>query len=164
MSNALAVLAVVHAAGGDLNEAGLALAEMAPLPGRGAAVAARGATILDESYNANPASMAAALDVLAAMPGRHLAVLGAMGELGEAGPSLHAALAGPIGRAEIAALALVGPEMADLARVTGAAHLPDAAAATRWAEAEMRPGDVLLVKGSNYHGLARLVAALRDPA
>ncbi len=163
VSNALAVLAAVHAVGGDLAEAGLALAEMAPLPGRGARVevplAGGAAILLDESYNANPASMEAALAVLARAPGRRLAVLGAMKELGAASDALHAALAGAIARAGLAELALVGPEMEAL-RLPGAAHLPDAEAALAWVRARLRPGDTLLVKGSNAVGLSRIVEAL----
>ncbi len=88
LSNALAVLAAVDAAGGDLALAGLALAELSGLPGRGERLTiARGegaATVLDESYNANPASMAAALAVLGgvAATGRKRVILGEMRELG----------------------------------------------------------------------------------
>ena len=166
VSNALCVLAVVHAAGGDVNEAGLALAEMVPLAGRGARrtvrVAGGEATLLDESYNANPASMAAALALLGTMPGRRLAVLGAMRELGERSDDLHAALAAPVEAAGVATVALVDPAMAPLADRLGgrATLLADADTAMRWAAATLRPGDVLLVKGSNSIGLARLVAAL----
>lgn len=164
VSNALAVLAAVAAAGGDIAEAALALADMAPLAGRGAvlrvAVPGGTAVILDESYNANPASMAAALAVLGARPeARRLAVLGAMKELGARSDELHAGLAAPIGKAGIAELALVGPEMAAL-DLPGATRLADAAAAADWARARLRPGDVLLVKGSNSVGLDAVVKAL----
>ena len=164
VNNALAVLAAVHAAGGDLAEAGLALAALRDLPGRGARVAvpvAGGhATLLDESYNANPASMAAALAVLADTHApRKLAVLGAMRELGERGPALHAGLAAPIAAAGVSVLALVGAEMEAL-RLPNAVHLPDAASALAWARAELRAGDVMLVKGSNSVGLGRVVAGL----
>jgi UDP-N-acetylmuramoyl-tripeptide--D-alanyl-D-alanine ligase len=166
VNNALCVLASVHAADGDLAQAGLALADLADLPGRGArvrlALAAGEALLMDESYNANPASMAAALAVLAATPAtRRLAILGAMKELGAAGPALHAGLAQPIAEAGIAELALVGDDMRALA-VDGAAYLPDAEAALHWARAKLRPGDALLVKGSNSMGLARVVAGLRE--
>ena len=164
VGNALAVLAAVKAAGGDIAEAGLALAGLSDLPGRGArrTIAAAGgtATLIDESYNANPVSMAAALAVLRDTPAkRRIAVLGAMRELGAAGEALHAGLAAPIADAGVAELALVGPEMAAL-NVPGAVHLGDAAAATDWARATLRDGDVLLVKGSNSIQLGRLVAAL----
>ncbi len=165
VGNALAVLAAVKAAGGDLAEAGLALAALTGLPGRGARVRllvpGGTATLIDESYNANPASMAAALAVLRDVPaGRRLAILGAMRELGGETEDLHAGLAAPIAEAGVAELALVGPEMAAL-KVDGAALLPDAAAATDWARGMLRAGDVLLVKGSNSVGLGRVVSDLR---
>lgn len=168
VGNALAVLAAVKAAGGDLAEAGLALAGLTGLPGRGArhSVPAAGgeAVLIDESYNANPVSMAAALAVLRDTPAkRRIAVLGAMRELGGETAALHAALAAPIAEAGVAELALVGPEMAAL-KVDGATHLPNAAAAAEWARAMLRDGDVLLVKGSNSVGLGGLVADLRRQA
>ena len=166
VGNALAVLAELKAAGWDIAEAALALAGLSDLPGRGArrtiAVAGGTATLIDESYNANPASMAAALAVLRDTPARRrVAVLGSMRELGTAGEALHAGLAAPIADAGVTALALVGTEMAAL-QVDGAVHLPDAAAATDWARATLKDGDVLLVKGSNSIQLGRLVAALQE--
>jgi UDP-N-acetylmuramoyl-tripeptide--D-alanyl-D-alanine ligase len=168
VGNALAVLATVKAAGGDLAEAGLALAGMTDLPGRGGRVTlpvpGGKALLIDESYNANPASMAAALAVLRDTPAkRRLAVLGAMRELGGETEALHAALKAPVAEAGVAEIALVGPEMAAL-KLDGAAYLPDADAATDWARAMLRDGDVLLVKGSNSVGLPRLVAALKGAA
>lgn len=176
VSNALAVLAAVKAAGGDIAEAGLALAEMTGLPGRGAririAVGGGTATLIDESYNANPVSMAAALMVLGeatidrasdngSSHGRKIAILGAMRELGEAGPILHAELAAPICAAGITEIALVGDEMTAL-KVDGAAYLPDAEAALAWARAILRPDDILLVKGSNSVGLSRVISGLQQ--
>ena len=168
VGNALAVLAAVKAAGGDLAEAGLALAELTELPGRGGraklAVDDGEAVLIDESYNANPASMAAALAVLRDTPAkRRLAVLGAMRELGDETAALHAGLSAPLADAGVQGLALVGPEMQALA-FDGAAYLPDADAALTWAKATLRAGDVLLVKGSNSVGLGRLVAALKGAA
>ncbi len=165
VSNALCLLGAVKAAGGDLAEAGLALAGLRPLAGRGERVAiplpGGTATILDESYNANPTSMAVALAVLRDTPAkRRLAILGAMRELGEASDRLHADLADPIAEAKIAELALVGAEMQALA-LDGASHLADAKAALSWARANLRDGDVLLVKGSNSVGLGTLVEALK---
>ncbi len=168
VGNALAVLAAVKAAGGDIAEAGLALAALSDLPGRGARhtlkVAGGSATLIDESYNANPASMAAALAVLRDTPAkRRVAVLGAMRELGSGSDALHAGLAAPIADAGVAELALVGPEMAAL-KVPGAVHLPDATAAIAWVRDTLGDGDVLLVKGSNSLQLGRLVAALLEEA
>jgi UDP-N-acetylmuramoyl-tripeptide--D-alanyl-D-alanine ligase len=175
VSNALAVLAAVEAAGGDLAQAGLALAELADLPGRGArvavAVAGGTATVIDESYNANPASMAASLAVLAgiapAVGGRRLALLGAMKELGEASDEFHADLAPDVVAAEPSAIILVGNEMKALAAaLTGrldVRHVADAAAAARELDDLLQADDVLLVKGSNSVGLGGIVAQLRRP-
>ena len=173
MSNALAVLAAVAAVDGDVGLAGLALAEMGGLDGRGARfeamVAGGTALVLDESYNANPASMRATLAVLADEPGRHVAVLGQMGELGEDGPAYHADLAGPVLDAKVEAVLLVGEAMAPLVlalegaleRKVNVVHVPDAATAVASLDALVRPGDAVLVKGSNSVGLARVVSALR---
>ncbi|MGI4732744.1 MAG: UDP-N-acetylmuramoyl-tripeptide--D-alanyl-D-alanine ligase [Janthinobacterium lividum] len=168
VSNALAVLAAVDAAGGDLALAGLALAELGGLAGRGArltvAVPGGEALVIDESYNANPSSMRATLAVLADEPGRHVAVLGEMRELGEAGPGHHAALAGPIVAARVEAVLLVGGAMAPLADALAGrlrtVHVADAAGALGQLPAMLAPGDAVLVKGSNGVGLSRVVAAL----
>ena len=119
MSNSLAVLAAVDAVGGDLALAGLALAELGGLAGRGdrfRATAGDGtALVIDESYNANPASMRATLAVLGAEEGRKLAVLGEMRELGDKSAGYHADLAGPVRDAGVQLAILVGEAMAPLA-------------------------------------------------
>lgn len=170
VSNALAVLAAVHAVGGDLALAALALADLGGLKGRGERrrIPAGGgeALLIDESYNANPASMAATLKVLGdeAVPGRRIAVLGAMRELGPESDDFHAALAAPVAAAHVDYAILVGAEMDALAKALGPttkmAHVPDAAAATDLARKAIGPGDAILVKGSNSIGLAALVEAL----
>lgn len=174
VANAMGVLAVVAAAGADLNAAGVALAELPGIAGRGArhtiAVGSGEALLIDESYNANPASMAATLAQLAREPARrHVAILGAMKELGEHGPEFHAALARPIEAAGVKALVLVGDEMAPLAaHLSGKslesgfdfAHGRDVAEVVEQVKAMIRPGDAILVKGSNSVGLSRIVAAL----
>ena len=177
--NALAVLAAVHAAGGDLALAGLALAELTDLPGRGrrfrAAAGAGPAVVIDESYNANPASMAASLAVLGeiapAAGGRRLALLGQMGELGATSDELHAALAPLVVAAGVHTLILVGnamkPLASALARRLDVRHVADAAAAQAEIDRLLAADDVLLVKGSNSVGLGAVVAALaarRDAA
>ncbi len=176
--NSLAVMAAVRAVGGDLGAAGLALAEMQGLKGRGARfeIAVRGgqALVIDESYNANPASMRATLAQLAATTARRrFAVLGAMKELGDFGPGLHAALAEPLTQANVDYAVLVGDEMAALADElgkSGAAALgkPICFAHCRSPEEArealaafgLAGGDAILVKGSNSVGLGKLVAAL----
>ncbi|MBS0480845.1 MAG: UDP-N-acetylmuramoyl-tripeptide--D-alanyl-D-alanine ligase [Proteobacteria bacterium] len=187
IANSLAVIAAVRAAGGDLGATGLALAEMEGLKGRGARseIAAPGgdgsgkAVVIDESYNANPASMRATLAQLGAGPARRrIAVLGAMKELGEHGPAFHAALAEPIAAARIDHLFLVGDEMQALSEELGAEELGKAPAAAlgkpiRFAQCGsaqealtglrqlgLEGGDAILVKGSNSVGLGAVVAAL----
>lgn len=179
VTNSLAVMAAVRAVGGDLGAAGLALAEMEGLAGRGArteiATADAGkALLIDESYNANPASMRATLAQLGlTRAARRIAVLGAMKELGDFGPGLHAALAEPLAAAEVDYAVLVGDEMTALADELGKlgggtlgkavrfAHCrTPAEAQAALAEFGVENGDAILVKGSNSVGLGSLVAAL----
>ena len=168
VSNALCVLAAVEAAGGDLAGAGLALAEMTGLPGRGARVRTTvdggEAVLIDESYNANPGSMAATIRELGQEKGRRLALLGEMRELGDGSAGFHRALADPLVDAKVAHAILVGDGMAPLAESLAGridvTHVADATAAQRHLADMLRPGDAVLVKGSNAIGLARVVTAL----
>ena len=167
VSNALAVLAAVEAVGGDLAVAGLALADMGGLKGRGERhhipLDGGEALLIDESYNANPASMAATLKSLGAenVAGRRIAVLGPMRELGEQGPALHAALAEPVRAASVDEVILVGEDMRPLADALDSSFhvtlVDSVEAATDALVAMLRPGDAVLVKASNSIGLARLV-------
>ena len=170
VSNALAVIGAVEAVGGDLAAAGLALAELAGLKGRGErhriAAGAGEALLIDESYNANPSSMRATLRTLGAEPvsGKRIAVLGAMKELGETSDSFHAGLAEPLLAAGVELAILVGDEMAPLAKALGQkvkiSHVPDASSALEPLREAIGPGDAILVKGSNSIGLAAVVEAL----
>jgi len=168
VSNALAVVACVEAAGADLGLAGLALAELGGLQGRGArfmtTLADGQALVIDESYNANPASMRATLAVLAKEPGRHVALLGEMRELGDASADYHAGLAEPIVAANVEMALLVGEAMAPLAQAlegkVETVHVGDAAAALTSLRTILAPGDAVLIKGSNGVGLARVVTSL----
>ena len=160
--------AVRHDAGGDLAAAGLALADMAGLPGRGRRVTIRlpdgDALLIDEAYNANPASMRATLAMLGQEKGRKVAILGSMRELGPEEAELHAALAQPISEAGVDLALLVGTEMKPLAEALEGkvefVHVPDAAAAADRALRLIASGDAVLVKGSNSVGLAGVVDAL----
>jgi len=168
VSNALGVLAAVQAVGGDVGLAGLALAELGGLKGRGARFLAKigggEVLVIDESYNANPASMRATLAVLAHETGRHVAVLGEMRELGDKSDEYHIDLAGPIRDARVEAVILVGEAMAPLASalegVVDFVHVADAASARDRLAAILAPGDAVLIKGSNGVGLARVVSSL----
>ncbi|UVO54475.1 UDP-N-acetylmuramoyl-tripeptide--D-alanyl-D-alanine ligase [Sphingomonas sp. SUN039] len=170
VSNALAVLAAVQALGADLGAAALALADMEQLAGRGARLDVRvgsgTALVIDESYNANPASMRATLDVLASEPGRKIAVLGAMRELGAESDALHAGLAGDVVAAGVDYALLVGSGMEPLASaLEGKAevrHVADAATADAALASLIAPGDAVLIKGSNSVGLSALVASLKS--
>ena len=169
VSNALAVLAAVEAVGGDLGQAGLALAEMAGLPGRGARRRIRTpdggeALLIDEAYNANPASMAATLAQLGEEKGRRVAVLGAMKELGDLSESLHAGLADPIRSADVGLAVLVGDEMAPLADALAGSvpveKVKDVSEVLAILPDRLRGDDVVLIKGSNSVGLSRVVETL----
>ncbi|WP_404333780.1 UDP-N-acetylmuramoyl-tripeptide--D-alanyl-D-alanine ligase [Sphingomonas sp. MMS12-HWE2-04] len=170
VSNAMAILAAVDAVGSDLEMAGLAMAEMGGLPGRGArflaSVDGGEALVIDESYNANPASMRATLAVLAREDGRKLAVLGEMRELGDHSEAFHADLAEPIAAAGVERAILVGEAMQPLANALEGridfVHVPDAATALDRLNAVLAPGDAVLVKGSNGVRLSGLVAALAE--
>ena len=173
--NSLAVMAAVRAAGGDMAAAGLALAEMGGLKGRGARhgidVPGGKARLMDGSYNANPASMRATLAQLGQTPsGRRIAVLGAMKELGDFGPQFHAALSEPVLAADVDYAVLVGEEMSALARELGKPESSVLGKPIAWAHCRTADeaielledfgvvaGDAVLVKGSNSVGLGRLV-------
>jgi UDP-N-acetylmuramoyl-tripeptide--D-alanyl-D-alanine ligase len=167
VTNALAVLAAVEALGADVAVAGLALADMAGLKGRGARhtieLAGGEALLIDESYNANPASMAATLKSLGSerRATRRIAVLGPMRELGTHSAELHAGLAPAVLDAHVDELILIGEEMRPLAeQVIGKVSL-DLVETVEQATDELlrrvRPGDAVLVKASNSVGLAKLV-------
>ncbi|KQN25830.1 UDP-N-acetylmuramoylalanyl-D-glutamyl-2, 6-diaminopimelate--D-alanyl-D-alanine ligase [Sphingomonas sp. Leaf33] len=172
VSNSLAVLAAIDAVEGDLGRAGLALADMAGLPGRGQRFHARvpggEALVIDESYNANPSSMRATLAVLAQEERRRIAVLGGMRELGDDSAAYHAGLIHPIDEAGISHAILVGAEMLPLAQALEGrvdfVHVPDAATAQACLRDVLAPGDAVLIKGSNGIGLSAVVAALKTPA
>ena len=172
VSNALAVLAAVEAVGGDVGIAGLALADLGGLTGRGARHQLRvdggEALLIDESYNANPASMAATLKSLGAETGvsRRIAVLGPMRELGEHSDALHAGLAPAVIDAHVDALVLVGEDMRPLEDAldgqVDVIRAGDADAAADVLLDLLRPGDAVLVKASNSIGLARVVDRVKE--
>ena len=169
VSNALCVLAAIDAVSGDLAAAGLALSDLAGLAGRGAqhilVLAGGEALLIDESYNANPTSIAATLAVLGATAAlRRIAVLGAMRELGETSDALHASLAEPIIAAGVDFALLVGPGIEPLAKAlegkVETVHVPNASAALEIVAKMIAPGDAILIKGSNAIGLNHIVASL----
>ncbi|MFC4291773.1 UDP-N-acetylmuramoyl-tripeptide--D-alanyl-D-alanine ligase [Sphingorhabdus arenilitoris] len=172
IANSLAVLAAVEAVGGDLAAAGLAMAELGGLAGRGARhqVSVDGGDVLliDESYNANPASMAATLSDLANQPGgRRIAVLADMKELGTQSAHFHTGLAAHLASAKVDYAILVGEEMQNLVQslkqgVEGPAkfdHCGSAQEALTLLQGQLQPDDIVLVKGSNSMGLSAIINA-----
>ena len=174
VENALGALLAAEALGANLDACASALERFSPQQGRGARFSITTpdgpAIIIDESYNANPASMRAALKLLAAAKpgpkGRRIAVIGDMLELGPKAKAMHAELAADLSASRVDLLFGAGP----LTRA-----LYDAAPASMraaWAERSneltdevaraLRGGDIAMVKGSNGSRMGPLVAALRD--
>jgi UDP-N-acetylmuramoyl-tripeptide--D-alanyl-D-alanine ligase len=172
VSNALAVLTAVEAVDGDVALAGLALADLGGLTGRGARhrvmVDGGEALLIDESYNANPASMAAALNVLGSAAvgphGRRIAVLGDMLELGPTSPALHRGLNEAIKANRIDLVYCCGPLMRNLwdALSTGkrGGYADNSAGLEAQAVAAIRAGDAIMIKGSLGSKMKTIVSAL----
>jgi UDP-N-acetylmuramoyl-tripeptide--D-alanyl-D-alanine ligase len=172
--NSVAALAVAHALGADTEKAAAALAGAGAQMGRGMrhALQHRGGaiTLIDESYNANPASMEAAIAALAATrvtgQGRRIAVLGDMLELGAHSARLHKGLARALKIRDIDRVFLAGEEMRALASVLPKAmlggHFADAAAAGKAVAAALRGGDAVMVKASNGLKFASIVELLKQ--
>jgi len=170
--NSLAVLAASSLAGADLALASLSLSQLVPPAGRGVrrtlVVGGGEITVIDESYNANPASMAAALSVLGQAKvgphGRRIAVLGDMLELGASGPELHGGLNDAIKANHIDLVYCCGPLMRNLwdALSTGkrGGYADSAANLEAQVLAVVRAGDALMVKGSNGSKTKIIVTAL----
>jgi UDP-N-acetylmuramoyl-tripeptide--D-alanyl-D-alanine ligase len=167
--NALAAAAVGRAAGLSLEEVAAGLADGWSAPHRAQLVRAGGITIVDDSYNASPRSVVAALELLGGLPGRRGAVLGEMLELGEVSEEGHRTV-GEAAARTVDWLVVVGREAAPIAegaldagmdpgRVSTAG---DADAVLATLPPRLRAGDVVLVKASRGIGLDRLVDGLRD--
>lgn len=170
--NSLAVLSAVHVLGGDLALAALAMSELMPLAGRGRrhhlSIADGTYTLIDESYNANPASMQAALLNLSGQiidgRGRRIAVLGDMAELGQDSERYHRELAGALVDDRIQLAFTAGPQTQilhdTLPMNLRGHHAPDAEALIEPLYEALRPGDVVMVKGSFSSGMGKIVKAL----
>ncbi len=170
VQNALAAAAVGLLAGlpDDAIAAGLASDWASASAHRGVVVAAPGLTILDDTYNASPPAVLAALEVLVSLPGRPVAVLGEMLELGDAHAESHRFVGEAAGRG-VAELVVVGPGAAGIAEGAVAAgmaashvhHVRDRAAAIALLPSVLQRGDVVLVKASRGAALESIVDALR---
>jgi len=163
--NVVGALAAVALLEGDVLNAAASLKNFTALKGRGARFEAAGIQVIDESYNANPASMAAALALLGAGPGRKIAVLGDMLEMGEGGVAHHAGLAQPIEANRVDLVFASGAQMKALWEAlpqsrrggyaeTSNALLPQVLSA-------LKAGDTVLVKGSNGARMSVIVDALK---
>jgi UDP-N-acetylmuramoyl-tripeptide--D-alanyl-D-alanine ligase len=171
LANATGALAVSFIAGVEPAVALAALSTFGAQVGRGQKLSFgdedKPLILLDESYNANTASMIAALDVFSSQSavGRKVLVLGDMLELGEQSPQLHASLAHAVSASGAERIYLVGPQMAALATALGSeAVTAHTQAATEMAEIVLRDlayGDTVMVKASNGIGLADIVDKIR---
>ena len=171
--NSLAVLAAVKLSGADLARGALALAEAKPAKGRGVqqSLKAPGGEILliDESYNANPTSVKAALSLLAHVKpvkgGRRIAVLGDMLELGKFGPEMHAAIEKDIAAFGIDKLYAAGPLMSHLWRATPTSRRGAYAETSADLKDEVlnaiHAGDCVMIKGSNGSRMGLIGEAMR---
>ena len=172
--NALAALGAVSLVGADMNAALAALATLQPETGRGARhrlVIGQGTFVLiDESYNANPASMRAAISLLqdAALPdgGRRIAILGDMLEMGASSSAVHAGLAAPLVEAGITDIWLAGEDMAhlrdSLPEGTRVEYRQAVDELKEFALGAIAAGDVVMIKSSKGTGCGRIVAALLE--
>lgn len=171
--NSLAVLAAAFAFDLDLDQALPGFAAFEALKGRGKRetlnIPGGAIELIDEGYNASPASVGAALRLLGQLPttfgGRRIVVLGDMRELGERGPQLHRELAPNLSAAKVDLAFLVGPLMQGLYELLPpamqGAHKPSSEAMVATLVAAIRPGDTVLIKGSLGTRMAPLVEAVR---
>jgi UDP-N-acetylmuramoyl-tripeptide--D-alanyl-D-alanine ligase len=173
--NAAAVFAACAASGLDARDVADALSDVDAERGRGQALTIElpgggHFTLLDDAYNANPVSMAAAISSLAAVSpgpdGRRIAILGEMLELGPQAAQLHADLATPLTEACVDAVYACGSLMRNLHDAlpdsVQAGYSQSADEAFERLKSVIRPGDVVLVKGSNASGLHKIATALAD--
>lgn len=163
VQNALAATAAALAAGARLADVAVGLTAIGPVPGRLYPLPAQhGARLIDDSYNANPLSVQAAIAVLAGLPGERVLVLGDMGELGADAAGLHAQCGVAARAAGIEHLVTLGP----LSAAAAAAFGTDAVACRELAQVLdavgtlLRPGVSVLIKGSRSAGMERVVQAL----
>lgn len=170
--NSLAVLGAVAALGGNVGEAAMALADLTPLQGRGQRhridLGAGAIDLIDDSYNASPVSVRAALETMANVEpgpgGRRIAVLGDMLELGPTAPQLHADLLPHLVAAQVERVFTTGPLMRSLydalPPMLQGAHEENSRALIPLVLAALKPGDVVLVKGSFGSRMGAVVEAL----
>src|SRR5690606_24906598 len=165
--NALAVLAAVKGAGLDVHAVLPVLADLTPVAGRGDQfTTGNDITVIDETHNASPIAVEAALRLLAQMkaPGRRVAALGDMLELGAEAPLYHAGLKKALEDAKVDYILTAGPLMAHLSDVlpdNKNTHFADSAALAQEIQRFLKPGDTLLVKGSRGSQMKWVIDALK---
>ena len=163
VSNALAAAACAAAVGADLVSIAAGLAAMAPAPGRmEKKPGSRGARIIDDTYNANPGSVKAAIDTLVAMPGKHLLVLGDMGELGVDEKAMHADVGNYAHSAGIDGLFTTGALSAEASTAfgRGGEHFVSKTALINILRTRLESDVVVLVKGSRSAAMEEVVAQI----
>ena len=162
VANSLAAAAAAHALGVPLVGIVSGLESLRPVKGRAVAqLAPDGTRVIDDSYNANPASMCAAVDILAGFSGRTVLVLGDMGELGEWAERGHREV-GAYAAGKVDALYAVGPLMAHAVKAFGSQgrHFADQATLIEALRAEQGQNTTILIKGSRSAAMEKVVAAL----
>jgi UDP-N-acetylmuramoyl-tripeptide--D-alanyl-D-alanine ligase len=162
VANALAAAAAAHALGVSLSGIVTGLGAVQPVKGRTVAqLASNGMRVIDDTYNANPTSMCAAVDILAGFSGRTVLVLGDIGELGEWAEQGHRDV-GEYARGKVSALYAVGPMMAHAVNAFGeqAWHFSTQAELIKALDAEQDTNTTILIKGSRSAAMENIVAAL----
>ncbi|EJM64004.1 UDP-N-acetylmuramoyl-tripeptide--D-alanyl-D-alanine ligase [Pseudomonas sp. GM49] len=162
VANAMAAAAAAHALGVSLFGIATGLGAVQPVKGRTVAqLASNGMRVIDDTYNANPTSMCAAVDILAGFSGRTVLVLGDIGELGEWAEQGHRDV-GEYARGKVSALYAVGPMMAHAVNAFGpqAFHFSTQAELIKALGAEQDTNTTILIKGSRSAAMENVVAAL----
>ncbi len=162
--NALAAAAAALALGVGPEQVREGLAGIAPVPGRLCPRRAAGVRVIDDTYNANPDSLAAAIAVLVGLPGRHWLVLGDLGELGPRSLDLHRELGERARAAGVDRLATVGTLSAAVSETfgAGARHFPDQATLLSHLRGALESDDLLLIKGSRSARMDLVVKGLEE--
>ncbi|MEO8248032.1 MAG: UDP-N-acetylmuramoyl-tripeptide--D-alanyl-D-alanine ligase [Burkholderiales bacterium] len=165
VQNSLAAIACAIGAGVELPAIAEGLTAFQPVKGRSVAlsvdVAGRNLTLIDDTYNANPDSVRAAIEVLAGQPAPRLLVLGDMGEVGNQGPVFHAEVGALARERGIELLFTLGAQAANTANAFGTGrHFDDIAALCEAVEAQLPKVGSVLVKGSRFMAMERVVASI----
>ncbi len=160
--NALAAAACSIAAGIGADAIGAGLTAWRPVAGRGVKLRTQDGWLIDDSYNANPDSVRAAIDSLAASPSPRVLVLGDMGEVGARGPEFHREVGSYARERGIDAFFAIGPLTREAVRTFGAQayHFDDIDALITALRSALQPGATILVKGSRFMQMERVVQAL----